>query len=221
MNNMAGMEGMSPTAMFGPWSIEYVGATLLMWMVMMAAMMLPSALPMIRFFAMSSRRASKQGRVVVPTALFVSGYLLVWSLFSLGATMLQTLFHSLAILSAELSLTHPWMVAGVLLIAGVYQFTRWKATCLTHCQSPLEFLLRHWREGRGGAVSMGWRHGLYCLGCCWALMLVLFAVGVMSLAWVIGLALFVLMEKTVVRGPWLSRLSGVALVGGAIFLLVP
>lgn len=216
-SGMPGMDGMDHGAMLGSWSAAYLGATFLMWSVMMALMMLPSAAPMVRLFAMSSRRAVQQGRVAVPTALFVLGYLLVWTLFSVGATALQALLRSLSLLSSEMSLLHPWMAAGVLLGAGLYQFTGLKTACLSHCRSPLEFLLTRWREGPRGAVEMGLRHGLYCLGCCWAMMLVLFAVGVMHLGWVIVLAMFVLLEKTAFRGPWLPR---AALVGGAVFLFL-
>jgi predicted metal-binding membrane protein len=210
------MEGMPSTNMLGSWSASYLGGTLLMWTIMMAAMMLPSAIPAIRRFALASRRADADGRTVVPTTLFVAGYFFVWIGFSAAATLLQALLRHFTLLSHELSILHPWIVSSVLFAAGVYQFTRWKGACLLHCQSPLAFLLQHWRNGRSGAVAMGLRHGFYCLGCCWALMLVLFTVGVMNIGWVAALALVILLEKVAVRGLWLSRLAGAALIGWAV-----
>jgi predicted metal-binding membrane protein len=211
------MTPMDPADVLAPWSAGYLGATALMWMVMMAAMMLPSATPMIRLFALSSRR--KVVQTAAPTMLFVGGYFLAWAGFSIAATFFQALLRDFALLSPELLLLNPWMISGVLFVAGVYQFTRWKTTCLSHCQSPLAFLLRHWQDGRRGALAMGLRHGLYCVGCCWALMLVLFTVGVMNLVWVAVIAIVILLEKLVARGPWLSRLAGAALMGWAVVRL--
>jgi predicted metal-binding membrane protein len=208
------MGGVSSAEMLAPWSAGYLGATALMWMVMMAAMMLPSATPTIRLFALSSR--GRAVRTTAPTILFVGGYFLAWSGFSVAATFFQALLRECALLSPELLLLNPRMISGVLFVAGVYQFTRWKTTCLSHCQTPLAFLLRHRRDGRRGAVAMGLRHGLYCVGCCWALMLVLFAVGVMNLVWVAVLATVILLEKLAARGPWLSHLAGAALMGWAV-----
>lgn len=220
MQDMEGMHRMSDGMGLTAWSPAFLWATFAMWSVMMVAMMLPSALPMVRLFVRSSRRSASAMRATLLTGTFVAGYLLVWTAFSAGAALLQALLRSRALLGPEMSLQHPWLAAAVLLVAGVYQFTRLKHACLSHCQSPLEFILTQWREGARGAMSMGLRHGLYCVGCCWALMLVLFAVGVMSLGWVMALATFVLIEKTLVRKPWLSRVAGVALAGGAATVLM-
>lgn len=204
----------------GPWSAGYLSATLLMWTVMMAAMMLPSTVPMVRLFSLSSRRASVRGESVVPTAIFLLGYLLVWTGFSVGATILQALLRDLALLSPMLVIENRVLAATVLLLAGLYQFSRVKLVCLAHCQSPLQFLLHFWRNGRSGAVVMGFRHGAYCLGCCWALMLLLFVVGVMNLKWVLVLAVLVLLEKTLPRLRWLPSALGFVFIGWALYLLV-
>jgi predicted metal-binding membrane protein len=202
-----------------PWSVGALGSALVMWTVMMAAMMLPSALPIVRLVAASNRRAVADGAAATPSAIFVLGYLLAWTGFSAVATALQALLRSLAMLTSALSVSDPRLGGAILIMAGAWQFTPWKGGCLAHCRSPLSFLLLHWREGARGALVMGLRHGAFCIGCCWALMLVLFVVGVMNLRWVAALAVVILLEKLAPAGRWLPRVAGLALVlWGAVLL---
>lgn len=212
-----GMDAARPWQM--PWSLPDLGTAALMWGVMMTAMMLPSAAPMLLLFASVQRRRRAQGEGDTPTALFAGGYLLIWLACSLLAAGLQWALQALLLLSQQLATTSALLGAAFLLLAGLYQFTPWKDACLVQCQSPLAFLLTRWREGAWGALSMGLRHGAYCVGCCWALMGLLFVGGVMNLLWVAALAGFVLLEKAVARGPWLSRVAGLGLIIGALYLL--
>ena len=202
-----------------PWSPGELAAAALMWGVMMTAMMLPSATPMLLLFASVQRKQREAGRPAAPTALFAAGYLVVWLTFSVLGAGLQGALQALLLLSPHLATTSPYLGAAFLLLAGCYQLTPWKDTCLIHCQSPLGFLLTRWREGSRGAVRMGVHHGAYCVGCCWALMGLLFVGGVMNLLWVAVLAAFILLEKAVARGPWLSRLAGAGLVGWGGYVL--
>lgn len=192
--------------------------TFSMWVVMMAAMMVPSVSPMVLMFTATVRRRG-QRRPYLATAIFVSGYLATWTLFSALAALAQWGLHSLALLSAMMR-SNSSLVGGLLLLtAGIFQWTPLKRTCLAHCRSPLGFILNEWREGGWGAFRMGTAHGATCVGCCWALMSVLFVVGVMNLFWVAMIALFVLLEKVVPAERWLSRSAGVVLVGAAVWML--
>lgn len=202
-----------------PWGIAEVAVTATMWAIMMAAMMLPSAAPMLLLLSTVNRKRSTQGSPVVPTAIFLLGYLLVWGGFSLLATGAQWGLHTLMLLSPGLAIANPLVGGLILVAAGAYQFTPLKKACLVHCQSPLDFLLTSWREGVGGALQMGLRHGGYCLGCCWVLMALLFVGGVMNLTWIALIAGFVLLEKAVARGPWPSRVAGLALIVWALYVL--
>ncbi|MGH7408504.1 MAG: DUF2182 domain-containing protein [Candidatus Methylomirabilales bacterium] len=195
-----------------PWGIAEVAATASMWAVMMAAMMLPSAAPMLLLFSTVNRKRGVQGSPVVPTGIFLLGYLLVWGGFSLLATGAQWGLHTLSLLSPGLAIAHPLLGGLILVVAGAYQFTHLKKACLVHCQSPLDFLFTTWREGASGALQMGLRHGGYCLGCCWVLMALLFVGGVMNLTWIALIAGFVLLEKVWARGMLLSRLAGCLLL---------
>jgi len=184
-----------------------------MWAVMMVAMMLPSAAPVVLLFAALERRSGRLAR----TAVFVAGYLVLWSAFSAVATALQWALQLLAVTNAAgpaLGLFGA-ALAGA---AGLYQLTPLKRACLAHCRSPVDAIAGRWRPGRGGAFLMGARHGLYCLGCCWLLMALLFVTGVMNLLWVALLALVVLAEKLAPGGTRLARWSGVALLGLAVGL---
>ena len=190
----------------------------LMWAIMMVGMMLPSAAPMILLFALVNRRKESRGHPGTPTTVFVSGYLAAWTAFSVVATVLQWALQRAGLLSPMMMTTSTVIGGGALLAAGVYQWTPFKSTCLRHCQSPLQFITSHWREGTRGAFQMGWHHGLYCLGCCWFLMCLLFVGGVMNLLWIAGLAVFVLVEKVWPRR-WVPRMSGLVLVvWGAVIL---
>ncbi|QTP55600.1 DUF2182 domain-containing protein [Billgrantia sulfidoxydans] len=185
---------------------------LVMWMVMMAAMMLPGAAPMLLLHATLSRRRRGQGQGAAATGIFALGYLTTWALFSVLAVALQSMLERAALLSPAMAMSSLVAAATVLIAAGLYQWTPLKEACLHHCRSPLEFVLTHWREGASGAFLMGLRHGLYCVGCCWVLMLLLFVGGVMNLVWVAGLALWVLIEKLAPAGRWLSRGLGFVLM---------
>jgi len=187
--------------------------------VMMVAMMVPPASPMILLFARVNRQRREGENPAIPTALFLAAYLVVWSGFSAVATLAQWGLHSAALLSPMMVSTSP-ILGGLLLVgAGVFQWTSLKRACLVRCRSPLAFLLAEWRDGPRGAFLMGLRHGVYCLGCCWILMALLFVAGVMNLLWVATLAVFVLVEKVLPRGDLAGRLGGAALILAAFILL--
>ena len=192
--------------------------TFAMWSVMMVGMMGPSAAPMLLLFATSQARREAR-RVPRLTLLFGVGYLTVWLGFSVGATLVHWALNQAMLLSPTMAVASQ-RVAGALFIgAGVYQLTPLKHGCLQHCQSPVGFLMSHWREGPRGAFQMGLRHGVYCLGCCWALMAVLFAVGVMNLAGVVILTVFILAERVGRGGAIISRVGGVAMIGVGVVLV--
>ncbi len=194
----------------------------IMWAVMMVAMMVPTATPMVLLFAAINRKRREQQRPFVPTGVFLLGYLVVWTVFSLLATLIQWGLHNTALLSPMMVSTSPILGGSLLLAAGIFQWTPLKNTCLAHCRSPLGFISTEWREGRGGAFIMGLRHGMYCVGCCWVLMSLLFVIGVMNLVWIAIIAAFVLVEKVAPATvhPWVSRGTGLALMvwGGSMFL---
>jgi predicted metal-binding membrane protein len=215
MPAMSDMPGMRDMAM--PFAAPWVFA---MWWVMMLGMMLPSAAPMILTFAALQRRKRERAQPYVPTAMFVAGYLVVWGVFSLAATAAQWALQQGALLSPMLALTSP-LAGGVLFIlAGIYQLTPLKNACLHQCRSPFAFVLNHWRDGRYGALHMGASHGLYCLGCCWVLMALLFAVGVMNLVGVAAIAALVFVEKLLRGGVWVGRVGGGAMAVFGVWLLV-
>jgi len=196
------------------WSAQYFAVMAVMWIVMMAAMMLPTATPMILLHAtLARRRHVLQRAALAANGFFALGYVAVWSASALGATVLQWALAEAALLSPMMQASSRGLAGALLVAAGIYQFTPLKQTCLRHCRSPLDFIMSHWRNGPAGSYAMGVRHGAYCLGCCWALMLLLFVGGVMSLAWIAGLAAFVLVEKLAPFGHWTTRLAGLALVG--------
>ena len=190
-----------------------------MWAVMMVAMMSPSATPMILMFARVNRDRQRQRRPYVPTAVFLAGYLLVWSGFSLLATLAQWGLHEAALLSPMMVSTSPFLGAALLLAAGIFQWTPLKNACLRHCRPPLGFLTTEWREGGRGALVMGLRHGWFCTLCCWALMALLFVGGVMNLLWVALITIFVLIEKIAPAGLWVSRAAGGLLVASAVWMI--
>ena len=201
----------------GPdWDAVNLLAVAAMWSVMMAAMMLPSALPMIRTFAdISARRgAADHARA------FVAGYLLVWAVFSLLATAAQWLLLAAGWTNPMVVSTAKPLTVALLAIAGLYQFTPLKRLCLRGCRSPIGFIVGEWRAGARGALTMGWRHGLLCLGCCWALMALLFVGGAMNPAWVAALALAVAIEKTAPGGERIAATLGVLLIGAAAWQLL-
>jgi predicted metal-binding membrane protein len=219
-SDMGPMDGMGMTMPgMQSWSPVEPLLLFLMWATMMAAMMLPSAAPTILLVASVLRRRREHASPAAPTAVFVAGYLVVWTGFSLAAALAQWGLHQAALLSPAMASTSPVLGGILLLVAGIYQWLPVKAACLHHCRSPLAFLQSEWREGSGGALAMGVRHGLYCLGCCWALMTLLFVAGVMNLLWVAAIAALVLVEKVVPAGPWLGRAAGLTLAGWGLWML--
>jgi predicted metal-binding membrane protein len=199
-----------------PAGIVQLWLVFMMWAVMMVAMMLPSAAPMILTYARLSAGAG--GAFVTRAWIFAAGYFAIWTLFSLGATAAQAILNRVSILKTD-DLTTSSVAGGIILAAaGVYQLTPLKNACLGHCQSPLAFFMTHWRDGSWGAFRMGLRHGAFCVGCCWLLMLVLFVVGVMNLAWVAALTAFVLIEKITPFPRAVARITGIALIGSGLFV---
>jgi predicted metal-binding membrane protein len=190
----------------------------LMWGVMMVGMMLPSAAPTILLFAALERKRAG-GEIGGRIALFIGGYLAVWSLFAVVAAAAQTMLAHADLVSARMVATSTLLSGGILVAAGIYEFTSLKDRCLTHCRSPLEWIPRNLRPGRGGAFRMGVGHGAYCVGCCWLLMLLLFVGGVMNLVWVALIAIVVLGQKIMPGRPILARVTGAVLVLGGVVLL--
>lgn len=215
MTPAVGQPGMNMPAPV--WSPFYAVIVVAMWWVMMVAMMLPSATPMILVFA-SVARQRKAGSALAVSA-FVGGYLVVWAFFSVAATTAQWLLATSGLISPMLASETPWLAGGLLCAAGLYQLTPFKHRCLSHCRTPAGFVASHWRPGNVGALRMGIQHGYFCLGCCWILMALLFAGGVMNLYWIAGLAVFVLLEKTLPRGHWLGLAAGVVLLAWGVEIL--
>ena len=210
--------------MGGPELTSWSAGTLLplfvMWAVMMVAMMLPTATPMILTFAAVSRNRRRQERPYVPVSVFVAGYVVIWSAFSALAAVAQWILHRQALLSPAMVSTSATLGGIVLLAAGLFQFTPLKRACLTHCRAPFEFIMTRWREGAGGAFRMGLEHGVFCTGCCWALMSLLFVAGVMNILWIAALSLLVGLEKLLPRGIWLSTVTGIILTAWGVFVVV-
>jgi predicted metal-binding membrane protein len=202
------MQGAAAWMMTNSWDFLHLTLLFAMWVVMMAGMMLPSAAPAVMLYAGVIRKSSEAGTVASHVYAFAAGYLSVWTAFSLLATLLQW------VLARELWLS-PMMAAedrisggALLVVAGIYQFTPWKRACLDSCRSPAEFLTRYWKTGVTGGFYLGAANGLFCLGCCWALMLLLFVGGVMNLWWIAALTVFVLVEKVAPFGERGGRYSG-------------
>jgi predicted metal-binding membrane protein len=206
------MADMEMPGMIMPWDGFAVLLLFVMWAVMMVAMMVPSAAPMILAFLEVNHRRRTTAQPLVPVGIFLGGYLAVWIAYSAVATLAQWGLHKAALLSPAMAATSPVLSGGLLLAAGIFQWTPLKRACLKGCRSPLSFLMSEWRDGTAGAFVMGLQHGSYCLGCCWMLMALLFVAGVMNLFWVAAIALFVMAEKVVLRGELFGHLTGVALV---------
>jgi predicted metal-binding membrane protein len=219
MARHAGMEMAPAMPMALPWGGRDLLLAFLMWAAMMVGMMVPSASPMILLFATINRKRAGAGDVSVPTTVFLAGYLAVWTGFSLAAALGQWALQAVALLSPATMTATPVVGGLLLLAAGAYQFTPLKNACLAQCQSPLSFILTSWREGARGAFTMGLRHGAFCVGCCWALMVLLFVAGVMNLAWVAAIAAFVLVEKLAPGGRVVSRVAGVVLLAWGAWVL--
>lgn len=226
MNNMTTWQFPPPATGQGPimeWGASYWLLMLAMWWVMMIAMMIPSAAPMILLYARVVRRAKSRRQMevsLIPTTSFAAGYMLSWFGFSLFATVLHWslvttgLVHSMMMWSTSSALS-----AGFLIAAGVYQLSPVKNKCLEHCRAPADYLSRHWHGGSTGALRMGVTHGMYCIGCCWLLMGLLFVGGAMNLVWIGGLAVYVLIEKISPFGQLIARMTSLALLGTGVALL--
>lgn len=216
---MEGSHGMAAMAV-RPWSAAYLGTAFAMWAVMMVAMMLPSAAPMILLHARIDRVPTAAHRLA-HTLLFALTYLFVWILFSALAALAQALLVDRGIVSAaSLRLGEPMLVAALLAGAAFYQLSPAKAACLRQCQSPIHFVMRFWSPGVAGALRLGLVHGLYCVGCCWGMMLLLFVAGVMNLAWVAVLAALVLLEKLAPPAWHVSKVLAAVMLAGAVWLVV-
>lgn len=218
----AANDGMAPAmdALAMSWTAMDALLMFVMWTVMMTGMMLPSAAPMILLYGLVIRKQAGRGVVFAPAGVFATGYLIAWAGFSAIAATLQWGLQQSGLVTSMVSPATPWFSGVLLVAAGIYQLTPLKGACLTHCRNPMEFLSRSWRPGMGGAVMMGMHHGLYCIGCCWALMLILFAGGMMNLLLVAGIAALVLIEKIAPAGRMTSRLTGVGAVIAGIGILM-
>ncbi len=213
------MTGASAWMMTSHWDVLHLLLLWAMWAVMMTGMMLPSAAPLILLYGAAARQSSQ------PTArrqmyALAAGYLAGWSAFSLGATLLQRGLASLLLLSPMMEAADPRVSAVLLVVAGGYQWTPLKLACLRECQSPLGFLMGRWRSGSSGAFRMGLEHGAYCVGCCWALMLLLFAGGVMNIVVIAGLTVLVAFEKLAPLGRHGARVAGGLMIAAGLWMLV-
>ena len=204
----------------GPWTLHQFIAMFIMWQVMMVAMMLPTAVPVVSTFADIQVAARDRQVSPVPTWVFVGGYMATWGLAAAGIVVLQaTLTAHLG--SIEVLAERAPDAAGLMLIAaGLYNWTPVKDVCLRRCQSPISFLLAHWRDGRKGAFRMGLHHGAYCVGCCWAYMSLMFVAGTMNLVWMLALTTVMVVEKIVPGGNLFGRLVGTLFIAGGLWLVI-
>jgi len=220
MTAMRGMRDMPVPGIAGQWSAGYALLVFLMWWVMMIAMMLPSASPTVLLYAAIMRRGQEPDRVPAISTAFIAGYLVSWAGFSVLAASAQWFLEAQGVVSATMmTLTDTIPGALVLIAAGIFQFTPLKHTCLRHCRSPVEFITQHRRPGMSGAFVMGLEHGVYCLGCCWFLMALLFVGGIMNLFWIVGLAAFVALEKLKPYGEVLGKAAGAVLIGWGAYVI--
>jgi len=192
----------------------------LMWIVMMIAMMVPSVAPLILIFAGINRKRRLAQSPYVPAIYLLTGYFGIWLIFSLFATVLQWWMQQLSLLNPDMIITNKIAGGIILIAAGLFQFTTLKQKCLYNCQTPIQFIHKHWREGKAGAFRMGVKNGLFCLGCCWILMILLFVSGIMNLLWIAIIAAFVFVEKISAQKKLISYISGAALIIYGVFVLV-
>jgi predicted metal-binding membrane protein len=212
MANMDKVEMWMPPIATATWTVWDFFMLFVMWATMMVAMMTPSILPMVTMFTSLNKNRRSRQQSYTPTFIFVSGYLIAWTGFSVLAAIAQWPLHTAGLLNPMMD-SRSYLLSGlVLIVAGIYQWTPAKDACLTTCRSPLGFLMTEWREGNMGALIMGIRHGVYCVGCCWALMLVLFGVGVMNMLWVLLITAFVVVEKILPAPGPVRFVSGLGLV---------
>jgi len=216
---MAGMAGRMDGTPLQAWGVSDFFVAFGMWSVMMMGMMLPSASPMILTFSGIARRRT-DGHPLHRTVLFVGGYLLVWVGYSAGAALLQGAFQAAALLTPMGASTSPLLAGGLLVVAGIFQWTPLKEACLTGCRTPMGFLMAEWRPGRRGALVMGLRHGWTCALCCWATMALMFVLGVMNLLWMAALTVFCLIEKVAPAGDRVGHLAGIGFIGWGGWLVL-
>jgi predicted metal-binding membrane protein len=202
-----------------PWSPLSLALAFLMWSVMMIGMMLPSAVPAIVMYGTLARKHRETGTALPAVWVFAAGYIAVWTAFSLGAVLLEAALQAQGLLNPMLVSTNAWLTGGLLIAAGVYQWLPVKRVCLEKCRAPLQFFLMRWRPGPRGAFLMGVEHGAFCVGCCWVLMLLLFAAGVMDLMWVVVIAAFVLVEKLFPFARAVGWASGALLAAGGVAVI--
>jgi predicted metal-binding membrane protein len=216
------MTGASAWMMTAVWDVPHLALLWAMWAVMMAGMMLPSASPLLLLYGRLARNAAAGDAESASRRLYAlaAGYLVVWAVFSLGATALQRFLAAYLLVTPMMEAASPLVGGILLLIAGAYQLTPLKQVCLRTCQSPLGFLMGRWRGGWRGAFRLGLEHGVLCVGCCWALMLLLFAGGVMNLAVIAALTVFVAFEKLTPFGARGANISGVLLIAAGVWMLV-
>jgi len=213
------MTGPSAWMMTDNWDFPHQVLLFAMWVVMMAGMMLPSAAPALLLYAGVVRKSPEAASAPARAHAFAAGYLVVWTAFSLLATALQLLLRHWLLLTPMMETGDHLFAGALLLLAGIYQLTPFKGACLKSCRAPVAFIVEHWKPGAGGAFRLGLAHGLHCLGCCWALMLLLFVGGVMNL-WCIGLlTVFVLLEKVAPLGAQGGRISGLLIIALGIWRL--
>ena len=215
----SGMGLMAPA--HTPWQAMEFAFVFIMWTVMMVGMMTPSAMPMILMYARVGRQTEAQGTPLTATVWFAAGYVLVWFAFSLLATLVQWALERAGLLDNAMASTSNFLGGFLLVVAGTYQWTRLKEICLTECQRPFAFLMRHggFRRDAPGSLTLGLRHGAYCVGCCWALTTLLFVGGVMNVLWIGLLALVILLKKIIPVGCLLARPVGIVLIAGGVWLL--
>jgi len=206
--------------MTSKWSWTDFVLLFIMWFVMMIAMMTPSVTPLVLIFTLINRKRQQGQNPFVPSVYLLSGYFLIWAAFSLLATLLQWSLQQVSLLNPEMVTTNKILGGSILIFAGVFQFTSLKNTCLRTCQTPISFIHQHWKEGKSGALRMGIKNGIYCLGCCWILMLLLFVSGIMNILWIAIISLFVLTEKVLSSVKIISVIAGIALVAYGIIILL-
>ena len=219
--SMMQVDDQAAMQMQSSWSFNTTILMFAMWWLMMIAMMVPSAAPTLLLFHALKKLGSEAQRALPQTYLFLIGYLCAWAFFSVAACLLQAQLEAKSLASPIMMQSTSTYLSGALLVmAGIYQFTTLKNVCLDKCRSPAEFLAENTRKGEFGALIMGVHHGAFCLGCCWALMALLFVGGVMNLYWIIGIAIYVAIEKLLPQLSWLDKVLGVLLIGAGILLIV-
>lgn len=214
-----------PTSTFGmptldaTWSFSDFTMVLVMWVMMMVAMMLPTAAPMIVTYGDILGNQPEGEPVIIPLSAFVSGYLISWVAYSIVAVIIQWFLLQSDLISVMMVGTHPLLNGAILVLAGLYQWSRLKDVCLTHCRTPLQFFLTSWRSGNVGALEMGIKHGAYCVGCCWALMILMLFFGLMNLVWIAGLSVIMLAEKILPKGDVFAKVVGVVFILWGLLLI--